>query len=113
LRRGQVAAKWLLDDDAGAIRAPRLGELLDHDLEHAGRDGEVVQRMASGAQDLAQRPEGGGVVVVPIDVAQQGEEPVEYLGIDGLLALLDAVPRALLHLVDPPTRPPDAHSRPV
>ena len=107
----QVPSERLLDHDARAVGAPRLGELLAHGLEHARRDGEVVQRMARGAEHVAQRSEGGGVVVVAVDVAQQTEELAEGVGIDVLAGLLEAVLRARLQLIEGPAGLGDADDR--
>ena len=55
-RRGEVPAERLFDDDAGALGAARLAELLHDHPEQHGRDGEVVGRPLGGAEFLAQWP---------------------------------------------------------
>ena len=72
-RRLQVAAERLLDDDARAAPAqPGGGQVLDDDGEHGRRNGEVVQRAARRYRAPARsRVEGGRVVVVAVDVAEQ------------------------------------------
>ena len=73
LRRGEVVAERLLDDDARARRcSPTLAELLDDRAEQHRRDGEVVRRAAA----RCRAPCGcawnvAGSVVVAVDVAQQ------------------------------------------
>ena len=44
LRRGQVAAERLFDDDAGARRRSPTCQLLDDRAEQHRRNGEVVRR---------------------------------------------------------------------
>ena len=71
LRRREVAAERLLEDDARAARAARLGQRADDQREQARRNGEVVQRMLGTTELGAQTIEGVDVLVVAVDVAQQ------------------------------------------
>ncbi len=72
--------------------------------EHAGRDGQVMHR-APGARQLgAQGGEGGGVVVVAVDVAQAAGQHIEGGGIDAAAVLGDAGARPLDQLVAVPVR---------
>ena len=77
LRRGEVAPERLFDDDASALGAARLGELLHDHPEQRRRDGEVVRRPLRGAEFLADGLKGRRVVVVAVNVAQQAGELVE------------------------------------
>ena len=90
LRRGEVAAERLFDDDAGAVGAARLAELLHDRPEQRGRDGEVVRRPLGRAELLAERLERRRVVVVAVDVAQQAAQLVERRRIEAAV-LLEAV----------------------
>ena len=72
LRRLAVVAERLLDHQPRVRRrSPDLRQRLRHGAEQAGRHREVMQRPLRLAELLAQFGEGGGVVVVAIDVAQQ------------------------------------------
>ena len=55
-RRGEVLAEWLLDDDAGALRAARSRQLLDDGSEQRRRDREVVRGMCARRQARAGAP---------------------------------------------------------
>ena len=52
----------LLDDDPGALAQPDLPELLHHQVEQYGRDGQVVGRMLGRAKFLAEGLEGRRVL---------------------------------------------------
>ena len=101
LRRGQVSAERLFDDDAGALGAARLGELFHDQPEQRGWDGEVVRRPLGGAEFLADGLKGCRVVVVAVDVAQQAAELVEGRGIEAAV-FLDAVACPRPELVEVP-----------
>ena len=94
-------AERLLDDDAGAVGAARLAELLDDQPEQHGRDGEVVRGPLGGAELLAEGLERRRVLVVAVDVAQQAAQLVERRGIEPAV-LLEAVLGAGLELVEVP-----------
>ena len=72
--RGQVAPERLFDDDARLVGQARGAESLDDRGEQRRRDGEVVRRAPRAGQRLLQRGEGARIVVVALDVAQQGEQ---------------------------------------
>ncbi len=55
LRRSEIVAERLFDDDARARGASSLRQLLDDGFEQAGRDGKVVRGPPGIAQFLAQR----------------------------------------------------------
>ena len=103
---GEVTAEGLLDDHARAAGAARPTEALDHLLEHARRDCEIVQRVRSTAELLAERGVGGRSAVVAADVA----EPLLELREDRLVeaaVLLDALAGARPELLVRPVRPCD------
>ena len=53
-----------------------------------------MRRTAGTAERLPERAEGGGVVVVAIDIAQQRQQTVERVPVvDAAIGLRDAVPR--------------------
>ena len=98
-RRREVVAERLFDDDARALRAVGLRELLDDGAEQHRRDREVVRRMLRVAELLAQRVNVAGSRVVAVDVAQERQE----LGERGLVeaaVLLEAVAGARAELVE-------------
>ena len=95
LRRVEVVAERLLDDDPGARGAARLAELLHDQLEQAGRDGQVVGRVLGGAEFLAEGLEGRRVLVVAVDVAEQAAELGER-GLVDAAVLFEAVARRAL-----------------
>jgi hypothetical protein len=72
LRRREVAAEGLLDDDPGVLGATRRPEVLDDDREQARRDRQVVRRFrgTGGLQLLGERREGLALGVVAVDVVQ-------------------------------------------
>ena len=74
LRRGEVAAEGLFDDDARILGAAGLGQPFGDRREQAGRDGQVVQRPLGGAQRLAQALRTSRVAVIAVDVLQPGAE---------------------------------------
>src|SRR5439155_17756020 len=93
LRRGEVTAEGLFDDDASAVGAARQGQPFHDESEQRGRDGEVVRRALGGAELLANGLEGRRVLVVAVHVTQQAAQRVERRGIESAV-LLDAVARA-------------------
>jgi len=104
LRRRQVTAEGLLDDNPRAARAARLAEPLDHLLERTGRDGEVVQRMRSTAEFHAERGVGSRSTIVTADVV----ESLLKLREDRLVktaVLLNARARSGSELLDRPVGP--------
>src|SRR2546425_8771361 len=101
LRGGDVVAERFLDDDAGAVRAARLAELLHDQLEQHGRDGQVVRRPSGGAQLFADGLERRRVLVVAVDVAQQAAQLAERRGIEAPV-LFEAVLGTGLELLELP-----------
>src|SRR3989449_6686006 len=91
----------LLDDDASAVRAVRLAELLHDQFEQHGWDGEIVRRPPGGAELFADGLECRQVLVVAIDVAQQAAQRGERRGIEPTV-LLEAVLGARLELFELP-----------
>src|SRR5258706_4811423 len=77
LRRGELAAERLLDDDSRALLRAGGGELARHRLEHARWNGEVVRGALGAAQLLLELGEGRRVVVVAVDVLEERDELVE------------------------------------
>jgi len=101
LRRGEITTERLLDNDTGITGAVALGQPLHHGAEHAGRDGEVVQRSHGTAQSLFQVLVGRGVAVIAVDIAQLLAEPGERILVNAAI-LLQAVARTLAQLVQGP-----------
>ena len=95
-------SEGLFDDDAGALGAARLGELLHHHPEQQGRDGEVVRRPLRGTEFSADGLKRCRVVVVAVDVAQQAAQFVKRRGINSPV-FLQAVagPRRSWSMVQP------------
>src|SRR5450759_4432517 len=112
-RRGQVASEWFFDDDARVLGQARGAEPFDNRREQRGRDRKVM-RWASG---IAQRPferlERGEVVVVAVDVAQQGEKMAESAPVIDPAELFYAVRRPSAKLRQAPLRGGDADHRDV
>ena len=77
LRRCEIAAEGLLDDDPGIVRAPGFRKSLDDARKHARRNGQVVDRPGCAAQGLLQFGECRGVGIVAVDVAQQRRQFLE------------------------------------
>ena len=71
LCRAEVSAEGLFENDAGALGAARLGELLHDEPEERGRDGKVVCRPLGRAELFADCLKRCRVFVVPVNIAQQ------------------------------------------
>ena len=82
---------------------PAPGELLGDEPEQPLRDGEVVHRPVGVAQRPLQRVEGGGILVVAVDVAQELEHAREGRRVEAAVPL-DALLRARLQLLEVPAR---------
>ena len=67
---GEVAAKWLFDDDARTVMTVRTGQPFGHGREELRRDREVIQRATRSAQRGSQLPERLGIAVVAVDILQ-------------------------------------------
>ena len=102
LRRREVAAKRLLDDDARTPEASGLGEVRDHDREHARRNGEVERRVLAVAQRLLQLLERGGIVVVAVNISDARRQRGEGVGIEAARGL-HAFAGARHHLLGGPS----------
>src|SRR5262249_7073711 len=102
LRRREVTAEGLLDDDARTGSAAGFAELLDDQLEHRGRNRQIVRRTLRGTELLAYGLERRRVPVVTVDVTQQARQRIERTGIEAAM-LLDAVARAGAQLVQAPS----------
>jgi len=107
LRRGEIPAERLLDDDARVAGAVRSPEPPDHRLEQARRDGEIVERAFRAAERAAQRLERGRIAVVAAHVAKPFAKPRECRLVEPSVPL-DALPGARPELLERPVRPRDA-----
>src|SRR5256884_1105808 len=103
LRRREVTAEGLFDDDASTADTARLGQLLHDDPEQHRGNREVVRRALGGADLSAEGLERRRVLVVPIDVAQQAAQRAERRRIEPSV-LVEAVPGTGLELVEIPAR---------
>src|SRR5207249_4799676 len=112
LRRRQVPAEGLLEDDARVARAARLPEPVDHGLEEARRDRQVMERAAGAAELLAERRERGRVAVLAADVAEAVAELREGRLVDPAVPL-HTLARPRPELLERPIRPGDADHRDV
>src|SRR5882724_6382660 len=106
LRRGEIPAERLLDDDARIAGAARSPEPPDHRLEQARRDGEIVERAFRAAERSAQRLERGRIAVVAAHVAKPFAKPRECRLVEPSVPL-DALPGARPELLERPVRPRD------
>ena len=109
-RRGEVGAKRLFDDDAGAARASRLAEPFHDAAEQRGRDGEVVGRVLGRSEFLAQGRERGRVLVIAVHVAQEDRQLTKGRLVEPAV-LLHAVARPRLELLQRPACPGHADHR--
>src|SRR5688572_32537168 len=107
-RRGQIPAKRFLQNYPRLNAVWQGRQLFDHLTKHAGRNGKVVRRPLRSAKLSLQLAEGLRIVVVPVDVTEQGHELVE-----GRLVVhpgfVHAGPRTGYQLIKPPPRLGDAH----
>ena len=110
LCRGQVAAEGLFDDDSRVLRTPRLRQTLHHGREHAGRDGEIVQRTRRPVECLPQTLVRRRILVVAADVLQPRRQFHKRVGIDSAI-VLEAVARPLAQLVQRPAGAGHAYDR--
>ncbi len=82
---GQVMAERLLHHDAApgvglAVGQAAAGQLLDHDGERAGRDGQVERVVAPGAALLVQLLDGAGEVVERLVVVEGALDEAQAVG---------------------------------
>ena len=100
LSRGQVAAEWLFNHHPGTRPTARIRQAIRHGGEHAGGDGQIVQRMAGITQDQTQALECRRVEVITVDVGQPRAKLLNQGG--GLFGRLKAGPRPRPQLVGCP-----------
>ena len=112
-RRRLVVAERLLDDHAGTVQQPRLGQAADDPAEQERRDLEVEDGRLDARQGLPHLLVGGGVVEVALVVGEPCGKPVEHGLVDGLSGRLDAVVGVLAEAVDAPVVGGDADDRAV
>ena len=111
LRRLEIVAERLFDDDARVLGQAGLGQPLDHRSEEEGRDLQVEDRIArivDGACDALER---AGVSEVARHVRQSRGEALEHLVVHGLAARLDRLPRPLPQVLRRPVVDRHAHDR--
>ena len=106
-------AEGLLHHHSCRVGQTRSGQALDHHAEQRGRDLEVEHRAArisDGAGDALV-----GVVVAEVagQIGQPRGEAVEYLVVDCLTAIRDALARVVAELRDRPVVARDPHDRAV
>src|SRR5271165_4397340 len=106
----QVMAEGLLDDDPGIRCAAAILQFFEHRFEHDRRDREIVRRPLASLQFLAESLEGTEIVIVSIDIAQQGRELLECRGIDSAM-FFEAIVSARLELIERPPSFGDADDR--
>src|SRR5580692_2424669 len=110
LRRLTIAAKGLLDDEAGVDVETALGESGDNDAKQARRDRQIMQRPLGPAEGLLQLREGLRIVVIAVDISQESQELIKLCGV-GAAMLLDAVLGSVPQLLDCPAGLGDADDR--
>src|SRR5262249_34741905 len=101
LRRSEIAAEGLFDDDPSCLGGARERQLPHHQPEDRRRDGEIMRGPLRLTELLLNGAEGGWVLVVPVDVAQEARQLVECSGVESAV-LLDAFSSAGAELVDSP-----------
>ena len=108
LGTGQIAAKGLLDDDPRVPGATTFAQVLHHHRKHAGWYGQVVQRQLAAVELGPQGVEGGAIVVVSVDIAQQVAQLVECGRVHAPAMRLQAVAGTLAQPINGPARAGDA-----
>ena len=109
----EVVAERLLDDDAGVLRQPGLGEPLDDPAEQEGRDLEVEDRRLGALDRVADAVVGRGVAEVALDVGEPRGETLEHLLVELLAGADDRLARPLDELLDRPVVDRHADDRAV
>ncbi len=84
--RGEIVAEGLLDDHAGRLRQPRLGEALDHSSEQERRDLEVEDGAVLTGDRRANPLVRTGVAEVPRHVGQPGRQAAKDVVVESLRA---------------------------
>ena len=77
VRRLEIVAERLFDDNARVLVEPACGERRPDRAEQRGRDREVMQRPPGGPERLLERLEGLRVLVVAIDIIQELDQARE------------------------------------
>src|SRR5208337_1107357 len=109
-RRFQIVTERLFDDDTGIGRAAAMRELLEHRLEHGGRNREVVGRPLRRFQFSPQRSESFGLPVVSIHVTEQAGKFLKSSCIHSAV-ILEAIVGPCLQLLQVPASLGDADDR--
>ena len=102
--RGQIAAERLLDDDPPPAGQAGGSQAADDRGKQRGWNGEVEGRALRAVQRTPERLEGGGVLVVAIDVLQDRQQAVQRTLVDVGAVPLHAFPRVRAQLLDAPRR---------
>src|SRR6187549_2524340 len=110
LRRGEVAAEWLFDNNASIFGASRFGQTFCNRCEHARGDSEIMQRPSRVGERLAQTFVCGLIVVIAVDVLKTRSKFSESIHLESAV-LLDAVAGPLLQLIQGPARLRDSDDR--
>jgi hypothetical protein len=85
-------SKWLLNDDPRTVRQTCRSKLLDDIGEQDGRNRQIVRRMEVLPKGHLEPRKGVGILVVPVDVLQPGQELVESPPVvDTPCSVLDAI----------------------
>src|SRR5215469_1992926 len=82
LGRCEVMTKWLFYDDSGASSAVGFGQMFDNGFKQYRRNCQVMRRAFRIPELFAQRREGCRILVIAVDVAQQGDQLFESRGIE-------------------------------
>ena len=99
----EVAAKRLFHHHARALGAARAAQGLHHSAEKTGRDGQIVGGPARGTKHLAKLREGGGILIIAVDILQQAGQFCEG-SIVHAAVLAETIVGALLKLFQRPAR---------
>jgi len=79
---GQIMAEGFFEDDARAIRAARLGQLLHNGGEDGRRDSHVEGGAQRAVELLPQRLERRRIGIVTAHIAEQGAQSGARIGIE-------------------------------
>ncbi len=112
-RGAKIAPERLFDDDARIAGETGAAEPFDHRLEQSGRDRQIVRGARRAAQRLIYRLVGGLIVVVPADVAEEGQQAVQRGRIVDAARSFHAILHAVAQLRQAPVPPGDANDRDV
>src|SRR5215469_15351675 len=101
-RRRQIMTEGLFHDDPRASSAVRFRQVPHDGFEQNRRDCQVVRWSSRVLERLAQRNEGCRVLVIAVNVSQQGDQFFESFRIDSAM-FLQAVFRASAKLINIPS----------